>query len=198
MAEKSILLKASGISRQFPGVRALHEVNFEIYQGEVIGLVGENGAGKSTLMKILSGVYPFDTGTIEYNGQPYGPNSPAEAQARGISTIYQELALIPYLSVAENIFLNREPLRPFTPGLINYPKMNRDAEALMAELGIVIDVTRQLKDLPIAVQQMVEIAKAISRSARLIIMDEPTSSLASSDIDVLFKLIKRLKERGVA
>jgi ribose transport system ATP-binding protein len=198
MAEKTLLLKATGISRQFPGVQALRKVDFEVYQGEVIGLVGENGAGKSTLMKILSGVYSSDAGSIELSGQPYQPHSPAEAQATGISTIYQELALIPYLTVAENIFLNREPLRPFTPGLIHYPKMNRDAEALMAELGIVIDVTRQLKDLPIAVQQMVEIAKAISRSARLIIMDEPTSSLASSDIDVLFKLIKRLKERGVA
>jgi ABC-type sugar transport system ATPase subunit len=198
MAEKTLLLKARGISRHFPGVQALREVDFDVYQGEVIGLVGENGAGKSTLMKILSGVYTFDAGSIELDAHPYRPHSPAEAQASGISTIYQELALIPYLSVAENIFLNREPLRPYTPGLIDYPKMNHDAQTLLAELGIVIDVTRQLKDLAIAVQQMVEIAKAISRSARLIIMDEPTSSLASSDIEVLFRLIQRLKERGIA
>lgn len=196
MTEQTILLKAVGISKQFPGVRALRNVDFEIHPGEVIGLVGENGAGKSTLMKLLSGVYPFDSGSIELNGQQYRPQSPAEAQALGISTIYQELALIPYLTVAENIFLNREPRLML--GLVNYSKMNRDSEELLAELGTKIPVTRQLNSLPIAAQQMVEIAKAISRSAQLIIMDEPTSSLASSDIDVLFALIKRLKARGIA
>jgi ribose transport system ATP-binding protein len=196
MNEPTIILKAEGISKQFPGVKALRNVDFEIYPGEVIGIVGENGAGKSTLMKILSGVYPFDTGTIELRGHLYRPQSPAEAQALGISTIYQELALIPYLTVAENIFLNREPRLPL--GLINYSKMNRDSEELLAQLGTKIPVTRQLNTLPIAAQQMVEIAKAISRSAQLIIMDEPTSSLASTDIEVLFSLIKRLKERGIA
>ncbi|MBC7813486.1 MAG: sugar ABC transporter ATP-binding protein [Burkholderiales bacterium] len=196
MTEQPILLKAVGISKQFPGVRALRNVDFEVVAGEVIGLVGENGAGKSTLMKLMSGVYPFDTGTIELKGQPYRPQSPADAQALGISTIYQELALIPYLTVAENIFLNREPRLAL--GLINYSKMNRDSEELLAQLGTKIPVTRQLNSLPIAAQQMVEIAKAISRSAQLIIMDEPTSSLASSDIGVLFALIKRLKERGIA
>lgn len=196
MTEPTIFLKAAGISKQFPGVRALRNVDFEVYPGEVIGLVGENGAGKSTLMKILAGVYPFDSGTIELKGQPYRPQGPAEAQTLGISTIYQELALIPYLTVAENIFLNREPR--LLLGLINYAKMNRDSEELLAQLGVRIPVTRQLNTLPIAAQQMVEIAKAISRSAQLIIMDEPTSSLASSDIDVLFALIRRLKERGIA
>jgi ribose transport system ATP-binding protein len=196
--ETPILLEAASISKQFPGVKALRNVDFEVYQGEVIGLVGENGAGKSTLMKLLSGVYPFDTGTIRFHGKPYQPRSPAEAQALGISTIYQELALIPYLTVAENIFLNREPRLPFTPGFIDYSKMNRDSEALLSQLGIKIEVTQQLKSLPIAAQQMVEIAKAISRSAQLIIMDEPTSSLASSDIHTLFALIQRLKARNIA
>ncbi|MEO8611304.1 MAG: sugar ABC transporter ATP-binding protein [Chloroflexota bacterium] len=196
--EKKILLKATGISKQFPGVKALKNVDFEVYQGDVIGLVGENGAGKSTLMKILSGAYGFDSGTIEFSGHPYHPQGPAEAQALGISTIYQELALIPYLTVAENIFLNREPRLPFTPGLINYSKMNHDAQELLAQLEMTLPASRQLKTLPIAAQQMVEIAKAISRSAQLIIMDEPTSSLASSDIRLLFTLIKRLKERGIA
>jgi ABC-type sugar transport system ATPase subunit len=196
--EKKILLKATGISKQFPGVKALKNVDFEVYQGDIIGLVGENGAGKSTLMKILSGAYGFDSGTIEFNARPYHPQGPAEAQALGISTIYQELALIPYLTVAENIFLNREPRLSFTPGLINYSKMNQDAQELLAQLEMTVPATRQLKTLPIAAQQMVEIAKAISRSAQLIIMDEPTSSLASSDIHLLFTLIKRLKERGIA
>lgn len=196
--ENTVLLKATGISKQFPGVKALKNVDFEVYAGEVIGLVGENGAGKSTLMKILSGVYPFDAGSIEFGGRAYRPHDPSEAQALGISTIYQELALIPYLTVSENIFLNAEPRLAFTPGLINYPKMNRNAQALLDQLGTKIPVTAQLKTLPIAAQQMVEIAKAISRDARLIIMDEPTSSLASSDIEILFALIKRLKERGIA
>lgn len=198
MEEKTLLLKATGISKQFPGVKALKNVDFHVYQGEVIGLVGENGAGKSTLMKVLSGVYPFDAGEIEFKGHLYRPHGPAEAQASGISTIYQELALIPYLTVAENIFLNREPRIPFTPGLINYPKMNADAQELLAQVGAKIPVTQQLKTLPIAAQQMVEIAKAISFSAQLLIMDEPTSSLASSDIDTLFELIRQLKARGIA
>jgi ribose transport system ATP-binding protein len=198
MSQNTALLKAVSISKRFPGVRALHNVDFEVFPGEVIGLVGENGAGKSTLMKILSGVYPFDSGSIEFQGRPFQPRSPAEAQVLGISTIYQELALIPYLSVAENIFLNREPRLRYTPGLINYSKMNRDSGQLLAQLGTSIPVTLPLKSLPIAAQQMVEIAKAISRSAQLIIMDEPTSSLASSDIDVLFTLIKRLQQRKIA
>jgi len=164
----------------------------------VIGLVGENGAGKSTLMKILSGVYLPDSGTIQMNGQAFHPRSPAEAQLLGISTIYQELALIPYLTVAENIFLNREPRFRYSPGLIDYRTMNADAARLLAQLEIHVPVTTELKKLPIAAQQMVEIAKALSRSAQLLIMDEPTSSLASSDISLLFGLIERLKARGIS
>lgn len=197
-SQQKLLLKATGISKRFPGVQALNNVDFEIYEGEVIGLVGENGAGKSTLMKILSGVYTFDAGTITFRDREYHPHSPAEAQALGISTIYQELALIPYLTVAENIFLNREPRIRFSPGLIDYGKMNADARELLARLGAKVPVSVQLGKLPIAAQQMVEISKAVSRSAQLLIMDEPTSSLASSDIDLLFALINRLKERGVA
>jgi ribose transport system ATP-binding protein len=193
-----VLLQATSIVKNFPGVQALKNVDFEIYPGEVIGLVGENGAGKSTLMKVLAGVYTFDSGAIRFHGQEYHPHSPAEAQEKGISTIYQELALIPYLTVAENIFLNREPRLRLSPGLIDYRKMNAMARGLLKELGARVPVNVQLNRLPIAGQQMVEIAKAISRSAQLIIMDEPTSSLASNDIQHLFDLIKRLKARNVS
>ncbi len=196
--QKSLLLQATGISKRFPGVQALNNVDFEVYPGEVIGLVGENGAGKSSLMKVLAGVYTPDSGTITFRGAEFRPRTPGEAQEQGISTIYQELALIPYLTVAENIFLNREPRLRFSPGLIDYNKMNTMARELLRELEAPIPVTEQVSRLPIAAQQMVEIAKALSRSSQLIIMDEPTSSLASSDIEHLFKMIKRLTERGVS
>ncbi|MEP7284778.1 MAG: sugar ABC transporter ATP-binding protein [Chloroflexota bacterium] len=196
--QNDLLLQATGISKRFPGVLALNNIDFEVYPGEIIGLVGENGAGKSTLMKILSGVYLFDSGTIKFKGRDFRPHSPAEAQEHGISTIYQELALIPHLTVAENIFLNREPRVPHSPGLIDFGKMNAGARELLGQLGAQVPVRQRLQTLPIAAQQMIEIAKAISRSAQLIIMDEPTSSLASHDIDLLFALIKRLKDRGIS
>lgn len=196
--QSDLLLQATGVSKRFPGVLALKNIDFEVYPGEIIGLVGENGAGKSTLMKILSGVYGFDAGTIKFKGQDFRPRTPAEAQKYGISTIYQELALIPYLTVAENIFLNREPRIPHSPGLIDFGKMNAGARELLVQLGTQVPVRKRLQSLPIAAQQMVEIAKSISQSAQLIIMDEPTSSLASHDIDFLFALIKRLKARGIA
>ncbi|MEO8396407.1 MAG: sugar ABC transporter ATP-binding protein, partial [Chloroflexota bacterium] len=196
--QKTPLLEAKGISKKFPGVQALKNVDFEVYPGEVIGLVGENGAGKSTLMKVLAGVYSFDSGSINFQGADFRPRNPGEAQEKGISTIYQELALIPYLTVAENIFLNREPRLHWSPGLIDYRKMNAQARDLLQELEAPVPVTTPLNRLPIAAQQMVEIAKAISRSAQLIIMDEPTSSLASSDIEHLFKLINGLKARNIS
>ena len=171
MENKKLILKAHAISKEFPGVVALNKVDFEVYEGEVIGLVGENGAGKSTLMKILSGVYTPASGSIQVNDEVYSPNGPYDAQKRGISTIYQELSLIPYLSVAENIFLNREPRLPYMPGLINYPRMNREAQEVLSQLRLNIPATARVVSLPIAAQQMVEIARAISRSAQLIIMD---------------------------
>lgn len=196
--QKTPLLEVKGISKKFPGVQALKKVDFEVYPGEVIGLVGENGAGKSTLMKMLAGVYPFDSGSITFRGADFRPRNPGEAQEKGISIIYQELALIPYLTVAENIYLNREPRLRLSPGLIDYRKMNAMARDLLRELEAPVPVSLPLNRLPIASQQMVEIAKAISRSARLIIMDEPTSSLASSDIEHLFKLIKGLKAKDIS
>jgi len=190
------LLQMEQISKRFPGVQALAEVDFEVYPGEIVGFLGENGAGKSTLIKILSGVHRKDAGTIRLNGQPIDPLSPYEAQRLGISTIHQELALVPYLSVAENIFLNREPRRAL--GRVDFRQMNRAAEALLHDLGADIPGHKPIRALNVAAQQMVEIAKAVSQQASLILMDEPTSALSSKEVEALFNLMRRLKEKGVA
>ena len=192
------LLRMEGISKRFPGVQALDDVDFEVYPGEVLGFLGENGAGKSTLVKILSGVYYKDHGSIWFKGQPVEVRSPHEAQDVGISTIYQELALVPHLSVAENIFLNREPRRVRQIGLVDFRAQKRQAEEIMADLGVEIPGDRMVKDLTVAAQQMVEIAKAVSRNASLILMDEPTSALSSKEVDALFALMHRLKAKGVS
>jgi len=191
-------IRAEGISKRFPGVQALEDVEFEVYPGEVVGLVGENGAGKSTLVKILSGVYARDQGRIWFKGRLVDPRSPQEAQALGISTIYQEPAVIPGLSVAENVFLNREPRRIRALGMVDFGKMRLDTQASLSELGVDIRPGRLVRELTVAGQQMVEIAKAISWDATLLIMDEPTSSLSSSDAERLFEIVRRLKSRSVS
>jgi ribose transport system ATP-binding protein len=192
------LLRMEHISKRFPGVQALDDVDFEVRPGEILGFLGENGAGKSTLVKILSGVYSKDQGRIWFKGQPVDIHSPHEAQDVGITTIYQELALVPYLSVAENIFLNREPRRVRQIGLVDFKTQKKLAEAIMADLGVEIPGDRLVKDLTVAAQQMVEIARAVSRNASLILMDEPTSALSSKEVDALFNLMRRLKEKGVS
>jgi ribose transport system ATP-binding protein len=195
--ETEPLLRTEGISKSFPGVQALDNVDFEVYPGEILGFVGENGAGKSTLVKILSGVYQKDQGTIWLNGNEVTPRSPQESQNLGISTIYQELALVPHLTVAENIYLNREPRRVPAIGMVDFRKMNRQAEEILHDLGADVPVNRQVRELPVAAQQMVEIAQAVSQNAGLIQMDEPTSALSSKEVDALFALMRRLKEKGV-
>jgi ABC-type sugar transport system ATPase subunit len=195
--ETEPLLRTEGISKSFPGVQALDNVDFEVYPGEILGFVGENGAGKSTLIKILSGVYHKDQGTIWLNGNKVAPRSPQEAQNLGISTIYQELALVPHLSVAENIYLNREPRRVPAIGMVDFRTMNRQAEEILHDLGADVPVNKPVRELPVAAQQMVEIAQAVSQNASLILMDEPTSALSSKEVDALFELMRRLKERGV-
>jgi ribose transport system ATP-binding protein len=192
------LLQMEQVSKHFPGVQALEQVDFEIYPGEIVGLVGENGAGKSTLIKILSGVYAKDQGLIRFRGQPVDFRTPHAAQEHGIVTIYQELALVPHLSVSENVFLNREPLRVPLLGAVDFRKMRRQTEAIMADLGVHIASDRLVKELTIASQQMVEIAKAVSRNAYLLLMDEPTSALSSREADALFNLMRRLKQKGVS
>jgi ABC-type sugar transport system ATPase subunit len=192
------LLRMENISKRFAGVHALENVDFEVFPGEVLGFLGENGAGKSTLIKILSGVYSRDQGTIYFRGEPQEIHSPQEAQRLGITTIYQELALVPHLSVAENIFLNREPLRLKQVGLVDFQLMAKEAERILADMGVDIPVGKRVSELTVAAQQMVEIAKAVSKNASLILMDEPTSSLSSKEVDALFNLMHRLKEKGVS
>lgn len=194
--EKHPLLQMEHLSKSFPGVQALDEVGFEVYPGEILGFLGENGAGKSTLIKILAGVHRKDAGVIRLNGQVVDPRTPHHAQSLGISTIHQELALVPYLTVAENIFLNREPRRAL--GLVDFRRMNQAAEAVLRDLGAEIPGRKPVRQLHVAAQQMVEIAKAVSHHARLILMDEPTSALSSKEVDALFALMRRLKEKGVA
>lgn len=190
------ILRLTGISKNFPGVKALTDVNFSLLRGEVHALVGENGAGKSTLMKILSGAYKRDSGNIEIDGQPVEINSPKQSERLGISIIYQELNLIQRITVAENVYLGRYP--KYASGQINWKKMNEDARALFESLNITMNVKAMLRELTIAQQQLVEIVKAVSINAQIVIMDEPTSSLSQNETEVLFRIIRMLKARGTA
>jgi ABC-type sugar transport system ATPase subunit len=192
------IIQAQGLSKRFLGVQALDTVDFEVFPGEIVGLVGENGAGKSTLIKLLSGVYHPDAGTILIHGQPVQIGSPHAAQQLGIVTIYQELALVPYLSVAENIFLNREPRQIAAIGMVDFGYMKREAERLLADLGVQIAGDKKVGELTVAAQQMVEIARAISGQASVILMDEPTSALSSRETHALLGLMRRLKAGGVS
>lgn len=191
-----IILVMENISKSFPGVQALSEVNLAVRRGTVHALMGENGAGKSTLMKILAGMYTMDSGEITFQGRKVEIDSTRTALRLGISMIHQELAPEPYMTVAENIFLGREPLGRF--GMIDKRKMIADTQALLEQLEIDIDPNALMKDLSVAHTQMVEIAKAISYDASLIIMDEPTSALTDREVAHLFRMILALKARGVA
>ena len=183
----------SGISKSFPGVQALKDVQFELSRGEVLALVGENGAGKSSLMKILSGIYSKDAGTIVLEGEEVDIDSPKTAQALGISIIHQEMNLMPHLTIAQNIFIGREP----RGGLfLRERALNKQADDLLNRLGIQLDPRELVQNLTVAKQQMVEIAKALSFDAKVLIMDEPTSALTNSETETLFTLIEALKASG--
>jgi len=188
------LLEMRGISKRFPGVQALDRVDFRLRAGEIHALLGQNGAGKSTLVKVLTGVHRRDAGEIRLAGRPIRPRSPLEAQALGISTVYQEVNLIPHLSVAENIFLGRQPMRW---GRIDWRAMNRQAVAALAPLELCLDVTQPLSGYSLAIQQMVAIARALDIQARVLILDEPTSSLDAPEVARLFAVMRRLKARGL-
>ncbi|MEU6370397.1 sugar ABC transporter ATP-binding protein [Streptomyces sp. NPDC046931] len=190
------MLSVTQLSKAFPGVRALSDVDFTARAGEVHALVGENGAGKSTLIKVLTGVYRPDHGEVTYDGEPVRFTTPLQAQQAGISTIYQEVNLVPLMSVARNLFLGREPLGRL--GLIDFRRMHREADDALRGLGIRVDVHRPLRELGVGAQQMVALARAVAVDARVVIMDEPTSSLEPREVQTLFEVIRMLRERGVA
>ncbi|TCP03256.1 sugar ABC transporter ATP-binding protein [Caldimonas thermodepolymerans] len=199
MTTAAPVLELTGICKRFTGVQALQDVSLRLRAGEVHALMGQNGAGKSTLIKVLTGVYPPDAGTVTLAGREIRPASPQEAQRLGISTVYQEVNLCPNLSVAENIFAGRYPRKGWQGGWrIDWKRMHREAEALLARLDLHVDVTRLLSGYPVAVQQMVAIARALSVQAQVLVLDEPTSSLDESEVQRLFDVLRRLRDEGLA
>ncbi len=190
------ILKLENISKAFPGVKALNKINFNLRKGEIHSLVGENGAGKSTLLKILSGAYKKDEGTITLEGSKVEMTDPKQALDMGISVIYQEFNLIPNLSIAENIFMGRTPCK--NSGFIDFQKLYQEAEFFLKKIGMKKSAKTLVSELSVAEQQMVEIAKSLSFSAKIIVMDEPTSALTESEKETLFNIIRELKEKEVS
>ncbi|MDQ2904215.1 MAG: sugar ABC transporter ATP-binding protein [Chloroflexota bacterium] len=195
MVQADPLLRMEHISKTFPGVVALVDAHLSVNRGEVHALVGQNGAGKSTLIKVLTGAYSHESGSIIFDGRPVNFHSPQQAQHNGISTIYQEINLVPFRSVAENVFMGKEPRRW---GFINWRQMHSETVRLLKRLSISIDVTQPLMSYNVAIQQMVAIARAISFESKLVIMDEPTSSLNEREVETLFDIIRQLKAEGVS
>ena len=195
MPEEQPILAMKGITKVFPGVKALSGVDFRLFKGEVHAIMGQNGAGKSTLVKVLTGVHPQDSGEILLEGKRIRPDSPLAAQKLGINTVYQEVNLCPNLSVAENILAGRQPM---TFGRINWKTLNRMAQETLTRLNISVDVTQVLSSYSIAIQQMVAIARVLDISSKILILDEPTSSLDQSEVEQLFKVIRSLRDEGLA
>ncbi len=189
------ILRTEGLSKFFPGVKALDNVNFSLRRGEIMALLGENGAGKSTLIKALTGVYHADRGTIWLEGQAISPKNTAHAQQLGIGTVYQEVNLLPNMSVADNLFIGREPRRF---GLLRRKEMEARATALMASYGFSLDVREPLNRFSVAMQQIVAICRAIDLSAKVLILDEPTASLDTQEVEMLFTLMRQLRDNGVS
>ncbi len=188
------LLELRGITKRFLGVTALSNVDFTVRAGEIHALLGENGAGKSTLIKVLTGVYAADGGTLALAGTRLAPTSPKDAERAGISTVYQEVNLIPALSVAENIWLGRQPGKL---GFVHWGALRRHARAALARLELEVDVDAELGSLSVALQQMVAIARALDLNARLLVLDEPTASLDEKEVAELFKVMRRLRGEGL-
>ena len=192
--EQNDLLVMEKIIKKFPGVIALNNVQFFLRAGEIHALLGENGAGKSTLIKVLTGVEHMDTGTVHMDGRIISVKSPLEAQKHGISTVYQEVNLCPHLSVAENVYVGREPLKF---GKINWKEIVRRARELLKRFDLDIDVTKQLDNYSVAIQQMIAIARAVDVQAKILILDEPTSSLSNTEVEKLFQIMRMLKKQGM-
>ncbi|MGN0331649.1 MAG: sugar ABC transporter ATP-binding protein [Lachnospiraceae bacterium] len=193
-----VILKMSGITKRFPGTLALNKVQLQCEKGKVHVLLGENGAGKSTLVKIISGVYTKDEGSMWFDGAERNYKGVREAIRNGISMIHQELNLLPERTIAQNIYIGHEPVKKGLPGVIDYKKMLEDSRRLLEDLGLDMDPNQMVKDLSIAQQQMVEVVKALSNEIKLLIMDEPTSSLTQKEIDKLFEIVEQLKKKDVA
>jgi ABC-type sugar transport system ATPase subunit len=194
---QTVICKINNITKQFPGVTALRDISFEIEKGKVHAVVGENGAGKSTLMNILSGVYHADEGTVEFEGIPVFFSQPRAAQLAGIAMIHQELSLAQHMSAAENVFVGRLPKNRF--GFVDRKKMYQECESFLSRLGVShINPKTLVKNLSVSEMQLLEIVKALSLEARMLIMDEPTSSLTSSEIDFLLKIVDKLRQEGVS
>lgn len=189
------VLELKDVVKEYPGVLALDHMNLEVYPGEVHALMGENGAGKSTLIKAISGAIKANAGSILFDGNSYDSMTPALSKRLGIGVIYQEFNLVPELSVAENVFLGQKLTKGF---VINRKLMNEKAKELMDEFGIEVDVTEEVKNLTVAYQQLVEIAKTISSDVKVLVMDEPSAPLTNREIDALFGIVRRLKEKGIA
>lgn len=196
--EENVILKMSGITKRFPGTLALDRVQLTCERGKVHILLGENGAGKSTLVKIISGVYHRDEGTVWYDGQEVNFANVRQSMDAGISIIHQELNLLPERTIAQNIYLGHEPMVKGLKGVVDYKKMVKDSQELMQSLGLDMNPNTLVKKLSIAQMQMVEVVKALSRDVKLVIMDEPTSSLTSREITKLFEIVERLKKQNVA
>ncbi|WP_339896727.1 sugar ABC transporter ATP-binding protein [uncultured Gilvimarinus sp.] len=194
MTTDDTLLALRGVDKVFPGVKALNGVDFTLRKGEIHALLGENGAGKSTLIKVMTGVYRRDGGQIVLDGAEISPANTGEAQDLGISTVYQEVNLLPNLSVAQNLYLGREPMRF---GLIHWRKMNRDARELLAGYDLDIDVTAPLTTYSVAIQQLIAIARGVAMSAKVLILDEPTASLDADEVASLFNIMRELRDKGI-
>ena len=194
---EEIICKIDNIVKQFPGTTALDHVSFNVKRGEVHAIVGENGAGKSTLMNILSGVFPPTEGTVTFNGKECHFASPSEAEQAGIAMIHQELSLSPTMTAAENVYMNRMPVNKL--GLVNYKKMYADCAALLEKLGVsYISPKAKVRNLSVSEQQLLEICKAVSCNAQMLIMDEPTSSLTDTEVKFLLNIVNQLREEGIS
>jgi simple sugar transport system ATP-binding protein len=195
MIASAARLKLDGVSKRFSGVQALEDVDFELAPGEIHALLGENGAGKSTLIRLMTGVHPLDAGRIVLDGALVRPSSPAAAQKLGISTVHQEVNLLPNLSVAHNLLLGREPRRF---ACLDWKTLNAQAQRMLQRFGLDIDVTETLDSFSVAVRQLVAIARGVAGSARVLVLDEPTASLDAAEVDLLFGILRQLKREGMS